>query len=43
MSHIVTIQTQVRDSIAVHAACRRLQWQPPLQGSPGSSAVKFKG
>ena len=33
MSHIVTIQTQVRDSIAVHEACRRLQWQPPLQGT----------
>ncbi len=29
MSHIVTIQTQVRDPVAVVAACRRLGLPPP--------------
>jgi hypothetical protein len=29
MSHIVSIQTQVRDPIAVAAACERLQLPPP--------------
>lgn len=29
MSHIVTIQTQVRDPVAVLAACRRLGLPPP--------------
>lgn len=29
MSHIVTIQTQVRDPAALAAACRRLGWPPP--------------
>lgn len=32
MSHIVEIQTQVRDEAAVTAACRRLQWPPPMAG-----------
>lgn len=32
MSHIVEIQTQVRDSVAVEAACQRLQWPPPQEG-----------
>lgn len=31
MSHIVHIQTQVRDPVAVQAACRRLQLPPPIQ------------
>ena len=31
MSHIVTIQTQVRDAAAVAAACRRLGLPPPQQ------------
>lgn len=32
MSHIVEIQTQVRDESAVATACRRLQWPPPKAG-----------
>jgi hypothetical protein len=32
MSHIVNVQTQVRDSVAVHAACRRLGLSEPIQG-----------
>lgn len=31
MSHIVQIQTQVRDAKAVDAACRRLGLPPPVQ------------
>ena len=31
MSHIVQIQTQVRDATAVAAACRRLGLPPPIQ------------
>lgn len=31
MSHVVTIETQVRDPVAVIAACARLQLAPPLQ------------
>ena len=31
MSHIVQIQTQVRDATAVTAACRRLGLAPPVQ------------
>ena len=32
MSHIVTIQTQVRDPVAVAAACQRLGLPQPVQG-----------
>ena len=32
MSHIVTIKTQVKDPIAIRAACERLQLEPPVQG-----------
>jgi hypothetical protein len=32
MSHIVEIQTQIRDAAAVAAACRRMQWPPPVAG-----------
>ncbi|MCA9236853.1 MAG: DUF1257 domain-containing protein [Planctomycetales bacterium] len=32
MSHIVTIATQIRDPVAVVAACRRLQLPPPAEG-----------
>lgn len=31
MSHIVSIQTQIRDKVAVEAACSRLQWPVPVQ------------
>lgn len=33
MSHIVEIQTEVRDPIAVTAACRRLKLPLPVQGT----------
>ena len=32
MSHIVEIQTQVRDAVAVAAACRRLNLPQPVHG-----------
>ncbi len=32
MSHIVQIQTQVRDAAAVRAACQRLNLPAPVQG-----------
>jgi len=32
LSHIVTIQTQVRDPVAVAAACQRLDLPQPVQG-----------
>jgi hypothetical protein len=32
MSHIVTIQTQVRDPVTVAAACQRLGLPQPVQG-----------
>jgi hypothetical protein len=33
MSHIVSIQTKVRDPAAVAAACQRLGLSPPVQGT----------
>jgi hypothetical protein len=33
MSHIVSIKTQVRDAVALAAACQRLQLAPPLHGT----------
>ena len=33
MSHIVTITTEVRDPLAVAAACRRLGLSEPVQGA----------
>jgi hypothetical protein len=39
MSHIVTIQTQLRDPVAIVAACRRLNWTDPVQGT----ATLFSG
>ena len=33
MSHLVTIQTQVRDPAALAAACCRLGLKPPVQGT----------
>ena len=33
MSHIVRIQTQIRDPVAVQAACVRLRLPPPEQGT----------
>ena len=33
MSHIVEIQTEVRDAEAVHATCRRLELPAPVHGT----------
>lgn len=33
MSHVVTIETQVRDPVAVRAACARLRLPEPVQGT----------
>ncbi|MDB5732449.1 MAG: hypothetical protein JWQ03_2344 [Variovorax sp.] len=33
MSHIVTIKTQIRDTVALTAACLRLGLAPPEQGT----------
>lgn len=33
MSHIVQIQTEVRNAEAMHAACRRLQLPAPVAGT----------
>ena len=33
MSHIVEIQTEVRDPVAIEAACGRLKLPPPVQGT----------
>lgn len=32
MSHIVQIQTEIRDPAAIRTACQRLQLPPPFQG-----------
>ena len=33
MSHIVSISTKIRDTVAVTAACQRLGLQQPVQGT----------
>src|SRR6478609_8144976 len=33
MSHIVSLRTEVRDAVAVEAACRRLNLPPPESGT----------
>jgi|SRR6516225_9872945 hypothetical protein len=33
MSHLVTVHTQVRDPVAIPAACRRLGLEEPVQGT----------
>jgi len=33
VSHIVTLQAQIRDAAAVSAACQRLRLPPPVQGA----------
>ena len=32
MSHVVSLQTEVRDPVAIKAACQRLKLPPPAQG-----------
>lgn len=33
MSHVVTVQTEIRDALAVRAACRRLNLPEPAEGT----------
>ena len=39
MSHIVTVETEVRDHAAVAAACRRLALAEPAQGTAHAGAM----
>ena len=32
MSHVVTVETEIRDVTAARAACNRLQLEPPIEG-----------
>ncbi|QDV25294.1 DUF1257 domain-containing protein [Aureliella helgolandensis] len=32
MSHIVSVQTEIRDLVAVQSACQRLRWDRPTVG-----------
>ncbi len=43
MSHIVTIRTEVRDPIAVSAACRRLGLDEPVRGTAKLYAGEASG
>lgn len=43
MSHIVTIETQVKDPIAIEAACRRLNLAAPVHGSAELFAGTVQG
>ncbi len=43
MSHIVSIETQVRDAAAVVAACSHLRWKPPLEGSHRLFSAQVNG
>ena len=43
MSHIVQIETQLRDAEAIAAACRRLNLAPPVQGTFALYSAKASG
>lgn len=43
MSHIVSIETQVRDPAAVSAACQRLNLQEPVEGTHQLYSEKVTG
>ncbi|MBL8829737.1 MAG: DUF1257 domain-containing protein [Planctomycetaceae bacterium] len=43
MSHIVTIQTEVRDPAAIIASCERLQLPPPVLGTAKLFATQATG
>ncbi len=43
MSHIVTIKTEVRDAVAVRAACHRLSLAEPVQGKTKLFSGKVEG
>lgn len=43
MSHLVTIQTEIRDPVALASACRRLGLEQPVQGEADIFAQKASG
>ncbi|MBX3435484.1 MAG: DUF1257 domain-containing protein [Pirellulales bacterium] len=43
MSHVVTIAAQIRDPVAVAAACRRLDLPPPVAGVHRLFAAEVAG
>src|SRR5687768_9177264 len=43
MSHIVTVETQVRDAVAVSAACQILRWKEPLDGEHQLFSRRMRG
>ena len=43
MSHIVEIQTEVRDPAAARAACARLRWPEPVLGTHQLYSGQFAG
>lgn len=43
MSHIVTVQAQIRDPVALAAACRRLNLPLPIQGTASLYAGEVSG
>ena len=43
MSHIVTVKTEVRDPVAVAAACRRLELPEPVLGTARLFAEEVTG
>mgnify|MGYP000974166787 CR=1 FL=1 len=43
MSHVVTIRTEVRDAVAVQAACRRLGLSEPVSGKARLFSAEASG
>jgi hypothetical protein len=43
MSHIVTIEVEIRDSAAIHAACDRLGLKTPVEGTHELFSDKVQG
>jgi len=43
MSHLVTIQTEIRDPVALASACRRLGLEQPVQGEADIFVEKARG
>ena len=43
MSHLVSVQTQIRDPVAIGAACRRLGLAEPVQGTAELFSGKATG
>ena len=43
MSHIVQIQTEVRDATAARAACERMKFEPPIEGTARLFSGEVRG